>query len=69
MDVCSLSRAGGHPRTPQVSESKKVSESRVGRGAALTHELHTDPILCNGSAMDSSGHGALMGMRYHTIDP
>lgn len=54
--------AGGHPR----ARSKKVSESRMGRGAALANEPHADPIQCDGSARDSRG---LPGIRYHTIDP
>ena len=51
------------------SAPQKVSESRMGMGAALAHELHATPVSYNRSVWDPSGHGALMGMRYPTIDP
>lgn len=37
--------------------------------AALTLDPHAAPVLCNVSARDPSGRGALMGMRCPIFDP
>lgn len=57
------------PRPLWGAATTVVSESRMGRAAALTLDPHAAPVLCNVSARDPSGRGALMGMRYPIFDP